>query len=93
MIEMIAEDPPPDARGKNRSRHTETNAALRQWLGQLREAPGVWHRFPIVLEHAGCMPNIKNGCGYGVKPGEFEATIRNDDRRYTLYAKFVGSAS
>lgn len=93
MIEMIAEVPPPDARGKTRSRHAETSDRLRQWFGQIRMKPGVWHRFPWPLEHAGCLPNIKKGCAYGVKPGEFEATMRSDGRHFKLYARYAGGGS
>ena len=94
MTDLIFEDVPAT------SRPGIYSTAVGEWLRSLREHPGKTAKFPEPVG-AGVVTAIKKGLGYGVKPGEFDASSRRRDAqgeetpptKVWLYATFKDEAA
>jgi hypothetical protein len=70
------------------------NATVRKWLATLKaEGAGEWAIYHRTYQSYGAAALITSGRQYGVKSGEFQASMRKDSEgNYWLYARYVGAA-
>lgn len=82
--DLIFEAPPEDGKGGR--------SPFRPWLKALRQHPGEWAKY-AEPQYPNIASKIRNGQGYGAKPGEFEVRTVNvsGPGRAWIYARYVGT--